>query len=267
MNTKSSFSASSLSLASNQGGDISAKRIALLEAIDALGSIAAAAKQSGMSYRTAWDAVAEMNNMWDSPMVEKFPGGSHGGGAQLTPQGRELITSFKLMQQEYRRFIEGLTRNLDNFNRLQQSMKRLSMRTSARNQFRGRVRTINIGEINSEITLDINSQVSLIASITSESVESLGLFPGSEAFALIKASFIMLVPEEADVVTSARNRLCGIVRELRSGSHGSEAIVELEGCKILAAVITSEAAKAPEFQCGRRVCALVKASHIILGVN
>jgi molybdate transport system regulatory protein len=267
MKSESTFITSSLSLTSSQGGDISAKRISLLEAIDALGSISAAAKQLGISYRSAWDAVAEMNNMWDAPLVEKSPGGAHGGGTRLTSQGRELITGFKLMQQEHRRFTEGLARNLRNITHFQQSMKRLSMRTSARNQFQGKVEMISDGPINSEITLAINDRDRLTAIVTRESVDSLGLSLGSEAYALIKSSFIILIPANQKTITSARNRLCGIVRELRHGSISSEAIIELEGGKTLIAVITEESAQAPEFQQGRPVCALIKASHIILGVN
>lgn len=267
MKTESTFLSGNLRLTSRQGGDVSAKRVALLEAIDAQGSISAAAKQLGMSYRSAWDAVAEMNNMWDSPLVEKTPGGAHGGGTRVTAQGRELIAGFKLMQQEYRRFTEGLSRNLADFGRFQQSMRRLSMRTSARNQFQGRVDMISAGPINSEVSLAINERDRLTAVVTSESVESLGLSLGGEAYALIKASFIILVPANEAVTTSARNRLCGTVRELRHGSVSGEAIIELEGGKTLTAVITEESAKAPEFQPGNAVCALIKASHVILGVN
>ena len=267
MKTQTRFTGGNLCLTSSQGGDISTKRIALLEAIGALGSISAAARQQGMSYRSAWDAVDEMNNMWDAPLVEKSPGGSHGGSTRLTERGQNLIVGFKLMQQEYCRFTEGLTRNLDNFSQLQLSMRRLSMRTSARNQFQGKVEMISMGEINAEVTLAINEHVSLTASITRESVESLGLSLGSEAYALIKASFIILVSSEEKIVTSARNRLCGVVRELRCGSISTEAIIELDGGKTLAAVITKESAQAPEFQPGGRVYALVKASHIILGIN
>lgn len=267
MKTEVTFASSNLCLTSSLGGDISAKRIALLEAIGALGSISAAAKQQGMSYRSAWDAVDEMNNMWDVPLVEKSPGGSHGGSTRLTVKGRDLIVGFKLIQQEYVRFTEGLTRNLENFNQLQLSMRRLTMRTSARNQFQGKVEMVSVGEINSEITLAINDQIRLTASITQESVESLGLSVGSEAYALIKASFIILVSNDENIVSSARNRLRGVVRELRYGSISTEVIIELDGGKTLAAVITKESAQAPEFQLGSQVCALVKASHIILGVN
>lgn len=267
MKTDTTFCPGDLCLTSSQGGDISAKRIALLEAIGIFGSIAAAARHLDMSYRSAWDAVAEMNNMWDSPLVIKSPGGSQGGSAHLTFQGQELISSFKLIEQEYRRFSKGLTRNLSNLSQFQLSMRRLSMRTSARNQFQGKVEMISIGEINAEVTLAISDQVTLTASITRKSIESLGLSLGSEAYAVIKASSIILIPDDDKIVTSAPNRLCGVVRELRYGAVSSEAIIELEGGKTLAVIFTKESARLPEFQSGSHVCALIKASHIILGVN
>jgi molybdate transport system regulatory protein len=267
MSKKPTFITGDLRLSGVQGGDITAKRIDLLEAIDSQGSISAAAKSLGISYRSAWDAVDEMNNLWESPLVEKSPGGAHGGGTRLTRDGRQLIDGFKLMQQEYRRFTEGLSRGLDDFERFQNSIRRLSMRTSARNQFQGKVVMISAGPVNSEITLAINEKDRITAIITSESVEHLGLSLGSEAYALIKASFIILTPADENIITSARNRLCGTLRELRHGPVNSEAIIELEGGKTLTAIITEESAKEMQLDLGSPVCALIKASHVILGVN
>lgn len=267
MNKRSTFVTGDLRLSGERGGGITAKRIDLLEAIDTQGSISAAARQLGISYRSAWDAVDEMNNLWESPLVAKSPGGAHGGGTRLTREGVQLIAAFKLMQQEYLRFTEGLSRNLDDFERFQHSIRRLTMRTSARNQFQGRVEVISAGPINTEITLAINDKDRLTAIITSESVDQLGLSLGSEAYALIKASFIILAPADERCVTSARNRLCGTIRELRHGPVSSEAIIELEGGKTLTAIITEESAKAMQLDRGSPVCALIKASHVILGVN
>ena len=267
MKKRSTRVSGDLHLSGDAGGNISAKRIELLEAIDALGSISAAAKQLGISYRSAWDSVDEMNNMWNSPLVEKSPGGAHGGGTRLTAQGNELISGFKLMQQEYLRFIEGLSRELPDLKHFQQTFRRLSMRTSARNQFQGKVAMISAGPINSEVTLALNERDHITAIITRESVEHLGLSLGSEAYALIKASFIILAPADERCITSARNRLCGTLRELRHGAVNSEAVIELEGGKTLTAIITEESAKALQLEPGSPVCALIKASHIILGVN
>ncbi len=267
MKRRSTFVTGDLRLSGDQGGDITARRIELLEAIDAQGTITAAAKQLGISYRSAWDAVDEMNNLWESPLVAKQPGGAHGGGTRLTPEGRRLIDGFKLLQEEYRRFTASLSRNLDDFEQFQQSIRRLTMRTSARNQFQGKVEMISAGPINSEVTLAINDKDRLTSIITSESVEQLGLSLGSEAYALIKASFIILAPADDRFITSARNRLCGTIRELRHGPVNSEAIIELEGGKTLTCIITEESAKEMQLDIGSPVCALIKASHVILGVN
>jgi molybdate transport system regulatory protein len=267
MNRRSTFVTGDLRLSGDQGGDITARRIELLETIEAQGSISAAARELGMSYRSAWDAVDEMNNLWESALVAKQPGGAHGGGTRLTPEGRRLIDGFKCLQEEYRHFTEGLSRKLDDFEQFQQSIRRLTMRTSARNQFQGKVAMISEGPINSEVTLAINERDHLTSIVTTESVEQLGLSLGSEAYALIKASFIILTPDDDRCITSARNRLCGSLRELRHGPVNSEAVIELDGGKTLAAIITEESAQEMQLERGSRVCALIKASHVILGVN
>jgi molybdate transport system regulatory protein len=267
MNGPSTQITGDIRLRADSKGDITAKHIELLEAIDALGTISAAARHQGVSYRSAWDAVDRMNNLWESALVTKQPGGSRGGGTQLTDEGRRLIDSFKRLQEEYRRFTESLNHSLFDITRFQQINRRFTLRTSVRNQFQGRVDMISIGPVNAEVSLRINEQDRLTAIITSESVEQLGLSLDSEAYALIKASFIILTPADDSLITSARNRLCGTLRELRHGPVNSEAIIELEGGKTLSAIITEESARAMALEQGSRVCALVKSSHVILGVN
>ncbi|HET8881008.1 MAG TPA: LysR family transcriptional regulator [Solimonas sp.] len=85
-----------------------ASRIALLEQIGVTGSITAAAKAVGLSYKAAWDAVATMNNLADRPLVEGSAGGKHGGGTRLTARGIELVQSFRALEAEHRRFLDSL---------------------------------------------------------------------------------------------------------------------------------------------------------------
>jgi len=86
------------------GGDrIGPGKIALLEAIGATGSISAAARQLGMSYRRAWLLVEEVNAALRQPAVDAATGGRHGGGAVLTAVGRRIIAHY--------RAIEGLARS------------------------------------------------------------------------------------------------------------------------------------------------------------
>ncbi len=67
----------------------------LLEALDQCGSISAAAKHMGMSYRRAWELVDVMNKCFDQPLVLSAAGGQHGGGAQLTEFGRLVLQTYR----------------------------------------------------------------------------------------------------------------------------------------------------------------------------
>ena len=63
-------------------------RVMLLERIDQLGSIAAAARSMALGYRNAWLWIEAMNRLAPEPLVEKTPGGAGGGGARLTEAGQ-----------------------------------------------------------------------------------------------------------------------------------------------------------------------------------
>jgi molybdate transport system regulatory protein len=73
-------------------------KIALLEAIDAEGSISAAARAMDMAYRHAWELVDDMNQCFRGGVVLAGTGGADGGGARLTAMGRELVARFRTME-------------------------------------------------------------------------------------------------------------------------------------------------------------------------
>lgn len=75
-------------------------RLELLEGIERWRSISAAARQMGMSYRRAWLLVQSINDAAGEPLVEAAVGGSHGGGAHLTTQGRVAVAVFRDLQQQ-----------------------------------------------------------------------------------------------------------------------------------------------------------------------
>lgn len=70
----------------------------LLEAIDASGSISAAAKKMGMSYRRAWELVDAMNRCFQYPLVTTALGGVQGGGAQVTEFGFSVLSSYRKLE-------------------------------------------------------------------------------------------------------------------------------------------------------------------------
>lgn len=70
----------------------------LLEGIRETGSIAAAGRRMGMSYKQAWLLIDTMNGCFAKPLVEAVKGGKSGGGAHLTPLGKEVLARFRRMQ-------------------------------------------------------------------------------------------------------------------------------------------------------------------------
>jgi len=73
-------------------------KVDLLEAIDTAGSISAAARELGLSYRRAWDLVDTMNHCFIHPLGARVKGGKGGGGAQLTDEGRNILKLYRTME-------------------------------------------------------------------------------------------------------------------------------------------------------------------------
>ena len=72
----------------------------LLERIDHCGSIAAAGREMGMSYKRAWELIGTLNAMFREPLVESTRGGPGGGGASLTGLGREVLAQYRAFETE-----------------------------------------------------------------------------------------------------------------------------------------------------------------------
>jgi molybdate transport system regulatory protein len=240
-------------------------RVELLAAIGEHGSISAAARHLGISYKAAWDRVDAMNNLAESPLVVRETGGKGGGGTRLTEEGRRLIAVFHRLELEYERWLADLNERLSDADELLSLVRGLRMRTSASNQLRGTVAALHAGEVNTEVVVGLDDGLELVAVITHDSVESLGLVPGSEVYALIKSSFVILTGDEG-LRSSARNRLCGRVARILRGPVESEITLEIGSGKTLAAVITTSSLESLGLDEGGRACALIKAPHVIQAV-
>ncbi|MDB5423525.1 MAG: molybdenum transporter, partial [Phenylobacterium sp.] len=141
-----------LSLRRGDGGRVGAERIALLEALGALGSIRAAAARVGLSYKAAWDAVQALNNLFDAPLVNARAGGAQGGTAELTPSGRAVVSAFRRVETDLADVLARLERGLAGAPLADLgSFWSLGMQTSARNALRGTVTKITDGAVNAEV--------------------------------------------------------------------------------------------------------------------
>lgn len=236
-------------------------RIALVEAIADLGSISAAAKRVGLSYKGAWDAVQALNNLFDGPLVTAAPGGKSGGAASVTPRGLAVIAAFRRVQAEMDAALAKLDRGLGS-----DVFWSLGMKTSARNALRGTIRDITPGPVSGEVTLSLGGDATITAVLTRQSIADLALEVGKPAIALVKASFIVLAKGEG-LRTSARNQIVGRVTAREDGAVNSEVVVDIGGGKTLVATITLESARSLELAVDDLVTALIKAPHVILAVE
>ena len=162
-----------------RSGTLAGKRwMLLLENIGMSESISAAAKAVGLSYKAAWDAVEAMNNLSETALVKRTKGGRGGGATKLTARGHELVATFRKVDAENTRFLKMMNSRIDNLDRDLRIIERLTLLTSARNHFSGKVVRIRKGAVNDEVELMISGGVRLTAIITRESTETLGLKRG-----------------------------------------------------------------------------------------
>ncbi|QUD86634.1 TOBE domain-containing protein [Phenylobacterium montanum] len=245
-----------------------ADRMRLLAAIGEHGSITAAAKACGLSYKGAWDAVQALNNLFERPLVAAQTGGAKGGAASLTPAGEAALSAYGALETELARLVGRLDAAIGAApETLDGLIWSLGMKTSARNALRGVVETVTEGAVNSEVTLRIAPDLAIVAVITRESVQDLGLAPGRTAVALIKSSSVILALGEEPLRTSARNQLAGTVARHERGAVNDEVVLDLGGGKTVTATITRESADALDLAVGQPARALIKASQVILAVD
>lgn len=241
-------------------------RIALLAAIGEQGSITAAARAVGISYKAAWDAIDAMNNSAGEPLVVRAAGGKGGGGTQLTARGEQLIRTYRALEDEHRRFLAQLSRLGEGAAEDIHLMRRMMIKTSARNKLFGRVASVRGGAVNDEVVLELPGGQQVVATITHESVETLELAEGVEAFALIKASSVLVGLPDPGMRLSARNQLPGVVSRVMPGAVNAEVVIELDGGGTIAAIVTNGSVEALGLQVGVPAVAVFKASSVILGV-
>ena len=102
----------SLRIVISPGVAIGPGKAALLEGIKETGSISAAGRRMGMSYKRAWYLVESMNGHFSTPLVEAKKGGKSGGGAELTVLGDEVLSAYREMEQLTRKAIAPVLRRL-----------------------------------------------------------------------------------------------------------------------------------------------------------
>lgn len=235
---------------------IGRERIAMLEAVAEHGSITAAARALGLSYKTVWDGIDAINNLLPRPALIAQTGGRGGGGATLTEDGRKLILSFHRLEEKLSHIAAALAEESEFHPDL--LFWSVAVKTSARNAFRCRVTALDKEAVAVTVTLEIAEGRSLVAVVTNDSAEDLGLAPGQEVLALIKASFVTF-----DWAAQV-NRFSGTVVKRTDGGRDAEIVLDIGDGKTLTAVVPRDGT---ELQPGDRAAAGFSPSHVILAVG
>ena len=140
------------------------------------------------------------------------------------------------------------------------------MKISARNVLAGKVQKVTKGAVDAEVMLVLSGGETVVSIITNSSVDSLGLEVGGAAYAIIKASDVIVGEGLEGSRLSARNILSGLVASVQDGAVNSEVEIELpSGTKIVSS-ITKESVRALGLKQGDQVSAIVKAPHVLIGV-
>ena len=241
-----------------------ADRIGLLRAIVEHGTLTRAAQAMGISYKGAWDTLNTMNGHAGQPLVERVTGGRGGGSTRLTPYGLRLVQRYEQVEAVHQRFMRLLSDGVMNLDEEFSLLKVMNMKTSARNQWVGVVGAVRAGAVNDEVEVRMPGGARVVAIITRESTEALGLRLKQSVAALVKSSAVVLATELGDAKLSARNRFDGRITAMTPGAVNAEIMVQTDGGLPVVAIVAQASVAGLGLTVGAAVSVVFKASDVIL---
>ncbi|MGE0349979.1 TOBE domain-containing protein [Hydrogenophaga sp.] len=205
------------------------KRLDVLRQVAAGGSISQAAREVGISYKAAWQAIDTLSSLSGQPLVERTVGGAGGGGARITPQGEQLLALAAALaharEQVLSRFAGG-----------EALATGLGLRTSMRNQLPCTVLRCEASSAEDPtvwVQAESAGGTRLWSSVTRESADLLGLAPGRAVLLLCKATAVTVGSAVRGNRASVRPAdIChfnGLVERVAPGSARDEVVLALPG--------------------------------------
>lgn len=199
------------------------KRLEILRQVGECGSISQAAREAGVSYKAAWQALDMLSNLAGLPLVERVVGGAGGGGARLTPAGEQLLRAGAAMARTREQVLSGLGPRQE-----PAAIAGLALRTSMRNQLPATVADLEASGPLVRVLLALPGGGTIAARITAESAELLGLASGLAVLALCKATSVTVARPGARGKAGA-NLVEGRVTRVARGDAGDEVSAQLDG--------------------------------------
>jgi molybdate transport system regulatory protein len=244
---------------SDAGAD---RRLDVLRRIAAGDSISQAAREVGVSYKAAWQAIETLSQASGEALVERTVGGAGGGGASITEAGQRLLQLADALAAAraavLSRFAGGATLAAG-----------LQLRTSMRNQLACRVVALQPQAPDDPtvwVQCETRGGVKLSASVTRESADLLGLAPGRSVLLLCKATAVQVGPAQRarrSVVAADTAHLSGQVERVAPGQARDEVVLLLPGGDHWVGFAPHPFALAP----GARASASVAASALVVAIG
>lgn len=197
------------------------KRLDILRRVGGCGSISQAAREAGVSYKAAWQAIDMLSNLAGVPVVEKAVGGAGGGGARLTAAGRQLLQAGDAMARSREQVLARFARPQGG------ALAALGLRTSMRNQVPCTVQAVQVHGPLVRIELALPGGGRLASRITAESAELLGLAAGLEVLALCKATALRVERMQDAAPDAGVNQLAGRATRISRGDAGDEVAAQV----------------------------------------
>ena len=237
------------------------QRIALLQHVADQGSITRAAKAAGISYKAAWDAIDELNNLASQPLVERSTGGRGGGGARLSAEGERVLRLYQRLQNLQSQLLEAAEESSD-----LDLLGRLMLRTSARNQLQGQVSGLRREGRHDRVSLALGGGLEIDALITHDSTERLELTLGTVVVALLKAGWVQLLGARDDPEAGSNVLKATVEEVLEDGHVPSEVRLALNNGQTLYAFAEEQWLAQHPVQPGSEVQVQFQPSSVLLGV-
>ncbi|AEG92420.1 TOBE domain-containing protein [Ramlibacter tataouinensis] len=202
------------------------KRLEILRRVGEGGSISQAAREAGVSYKAAWQALDTLSNLAGAALVERSVGGAGGGGARLTPAGQQLLRAAGELARAREQVMTRLRGRKGGAGL--PGAAALGLRTSMRNQLPCEVEAIEAQGPLVRARLVLADGTPLVSRITAESAQLLQLAPGLPVLALCKATAVMVARHgQRGAGGAPSNLLAGKATRVARGELGDEVAVQL----------------------------------------
>ena len=211
------------------------KRIEILRLVGQSGSISQAAREAGVSYKAAWQALDTLTNLTGVALLDRAVGGAGGGGASLTAVGVQLLAAAQRLEQARQQVLAELRQESGADAGAFLALGQLAVRTSMRNQLPCNVLALHTQGQLVRVQLALGGMGSpLVSRITRESAELLALQPGQAVLALCKATAVAVLRAsdpllQGKAAAAGANWLAGRATRVSRGATGDEVALVLEG--------------------------------------